>query len=82
MSLDYVDSKGVSHKYFPDFRIHGNQLVEIKGDDQFDKATGKMVDKLDESKNYIAEAKHQCMVGNNVVMLKAKEMKKYIDYVE
>ena len=41
-----------------------------------------MVDKLDESKNYIAEAKHQCMIDNNVVILKSKEMKKYIDYVE
>ena len=82
ISLDYVDSKGVSHKYFPDFRIHGNQLIEIKGDDQFDKATGKMVDKLDESKNYIAEAKHQCMIKNNVTILKQKDCKKYIDYVE
>ena len=41
-----------------------------------------MIDKLDSSKNYIAEAKHQCMLKNNVVILTSKEIKKYLDYVE
>ena len=82
ISLDYVDSKGASHKYFPDFRIYGNQLVEIKGDDQFDKTTGKMIDKLDKSKNYIAEAKHQCMIMNNVIIIRNDGMQKYLDYIK
>ena len=81
-SLDYVDSKGVQHKYFPDFKINRNLLVEIKGDDQFDKKTGKMIDKLDPSKNYIAEAKYECMIANNVMIIKSDGIKKYIDYVE
>ena len=80
--LDYVDSMGVLHKYFPDFKINGNLLVEIKGDDQFDKKTGKMIDKLDPSKNYIAEAKYNCMIENHVMIIRSNDIKKYIDYVE
>jgi len=54
----------------------------VKGDDQFDKETGKMIDKLDHAKNYIAEAKYECMVSHNVTILKSTEIKKYLDYVE
>lgn len=77
----YVDCKGKSHKYFPDFRINGDTFIELKGDDQFD-ANGKMIDKLDPSKNYIAEAKQQCMIDNNVKVLKFAEMKPYFEYIE
>lgn len=72
----------MSHKYFPDFRTNGSTYIEIKGDDQFDKKTGKMIDKLDPSKNYIAEAKHDCMIANGVAIIKSDGIKKYLDYVE
>lgn len=41
-----------------------------------------MIDKLDSSKNYIAEAKYECMIANNVMIIKSDGIKKYIDYVE
>ena len=44
-------------------------LIEIKGDNHFDKITGKMINISDRSKDYIAEAKYQCMIENNVVYM-------------
>lgn len=55
--------------------------MEIKGDDQFDKNTGKMIDKLDESKNDVARAKYECMVFNNVKIMKYNEIKPYLKYI-
>ena len=37
-----------------------------------------MIDKLDESRNYIAEAKYKCMIDNNVLILKHDDIKPYI----
>lgn len=66
--------------YFPDFRINGKDLVEIKGDDQFDK-NGKMIDKLDRTKDSVAYAKYKCMIFNNVKIIKYEEMKPYLKYI-
>lgn len=77
----YVDSKGKSHVYFPDFLVNGVQLVEIKGDDQFDE-NGRMIDKLDPNKNYIAEAKQLCMEKLGVVVIRSQEIRPYLKYVE
>lgn len=66
--------------YFPDFRIHGKTLVEIKGDDQFD-GDGRMVDKLNPSKNHVAEAKHRLMERLGAVVLKYNDVKPYLEYV-
>ena len=41
-----------------------------------------MIDKLDPSKNYIAEAKYNCMIENHVMIIRSNDIKKYIDYVE
>ena len=80
VSFEYFDKYNVKHYYFPDFILNNNQYIEIKGDDQFDK-NGKMIDKLDHSKDYIAEAKHQCMISNNITIFKYDEVKKYLDYI-
>ena len=77
--IEYVDKNNVMHKYFPDFELNG-QLIEIKGDDQFDE-NGKMINKSNHAKDYIAEAKYQCMLKNNVKILKGNDIKKYLDYI-
>ena len=41
-----------------------------------------MIDKLDDKKNYIAEAKHRCMLENNVKIIKLNEIKQYLDYID
>ena len=51
-------------------------VYEIKGDNHFSKKTGKMVNISNPSKNYIAEAKHECMLDNNVKILTFKEIAK------
>ena len=78
----------INHFYMPDFRV-GNELHEIKGDQFFDE-TGKMInpfrmkDWTDEE--YFMEcakyeAKHQCMLINNVKILRSAEYSKFLDYV-
>jgi hypothetical protein len=80
--------EGKTHKYFPDFKV-GTVLYEIKGDHFF--RDGKMVcpyrDKKWSDEQYLLEcakyeAKHQCMLKNNVVILTSKDYEKYIIYVE
>ena len=79
---------GISHFYMPDFKV-GKELHEIKGDQFFDE-TGKMInpfrmkDWTDEE--YIMEcakyeAKHQCMLMNNVKILRSAEYSKFLNYV-
>lgn len=79
--LLYVDIKNKQHKYYPDFYLIGcNLLIEIKGDNHFDKITGKMINISDRSKDYIAEAKYQCMIENNVVIYKQDKYSQFIEY--
>jgi len=40
-----------------------------------------MIDKRDHKKDYIAEAKHQCMLKNNIKIMKGADVKKYLDYI-
>lgn len=74
-SIVYYDKKGKKHTYHPDFKIlqDGKKfnagIYEIKGDNHFDKKTGKMINISDRSKDYIAEAKHQCMLDNGVKII-------------
>lgn len=81
ISFKYTDILGKEHQYFPDFQTTDNQFIEIKGDDQFNE-DGQMIDKLDDKKNYIAEAKHRCMLENNVKIIKLNEIKQYLDYID
>lgn len=78
---------GKLHKYFPDFKV-GDIFFEIKGDHFF--KDGKMIcpyrDKSWSDVKYEIEcakyeAKHQCMLVNNVVILTSKDYKMFIMYV-
>ena len=73
------ECNGESHKYFPDFLVEG-QYVELKGN-HFFKDDGTMQNPYDHSLDYVYEAKHQCMIKNNVRILKHDDYIKYIDYV-
>lgn len=74
--IDYMYN-GEKHTYYPDFKV-GNQIVEIKGDQFFDE-NGKMINPFDRSQDELFEAKHQCMLQNNVRILTEKELDKIID---
>lgn len=51
------------HYYYPDFQING-ALVELKGSHFFE--DGKMINPYDRTMDELFEAKHQCMLQNNV----------------
>ena len=67
------------HYYFPDFLYKG-KLLEIKGSQFFDKATGKMICPFDKTQDALFEAKHQCMIKNNVIIWGQKQYKFALDY--
>lgn len=70
---------GKEHIYYPDFEMDGS-IYEVKGD-QFIK-DGKMVNPYDASQNGLFEAKHQCMIQNNVIMYTSEQMKPIIKWVD
>lgn len=74
--LSYIFN-GKEHFYIPDFLVE-NQLFEIKGD-QFISQDGswKNIYNPDDLKPL---AKYNCALENNVIILKASECQKYIDY--
>lgn len=59
---------GKEHFYMPDFKVR-DELIEIKGD-HFFKEDGTMQNPYDHSQDGLYEAKHQCMIKNNVTILK------------
>ena len=67
------------HWYMPDFVVCG-QYIEIKGD-HFFKDDGTMQNPWDHSQDALYEAKHQCMLHNNVKIIRISEMKEVLDYV-
>lgn len=73
-----LDNK--EHLYYPDFEVE-NQLVEIKGN-QFLKEDGSWRNPNDSSLDELYEAKHQCALNNNVIIIYSKDCRKYIDYVQ
>lgn len=66
------------HKYFPDFCIE-NKLYEIKGT-QFFNESGEFIDPY---KNNMlkAKCKYQCMLDNNVKILKEEDIKPILKYI-
>lgn len=70
----------VKHTYEPDFIVKGC-ITEIKGD-HFFKEDGTMCNPYDHSQDALYEAKHQCMLANNVKVIKSAEYETYVDYVE
>lgn len=72
---------GIEYQYFPDYIVNG-QLVEIKGK-HFFKEDGTMCNPWAHSQDEIYEAKHQCMVANNVKILldDSCEVEEAVEYV-
>lgn len=70
--------EGKQHFYKPDFLVE-NKLYEIKGDQFFKE--NKMVCPFDHNLDGLYEAKHQCMLKNNVTILKYKDYIFYVDYI-
>lgn len=75
ISIKYV-FENKEHYYIPDFMVNG-RLIEIKGPQFFKE--GKMICPFDESLNDTFEAKHQCMIKNNVEII--MNCDKYIQYI-
>lgn len=69
---------GKTHKYYPDFRVR-ETFIEIKGSHFFEGE--KMINPYDRSQDDLYEAKHQCMILNNIKILSTKNIKQYILYV-
>ena len=78
MKFKYIYD-GKEHWYMPDFLVDGH-YVEIKGD-HFFKKDGTMQNPYDHRQDGLYEAKHQCMLQNNVKIMRVSEMKDIIDYV-
>lgn len=70
------------HYYQPDFLVN-NEYIELKGLQFFqDKDPSKqMVNPFDHTLDSLYEAKHQCMLQNNVKILTEIDYDKYIKYV-
>lgn len=71
--LYYVN--GTEHKYFPDFKLNG-QLIELKGIHFFEDS--KMINPFNRELDYLYEAKHQCMLKNNVTII--TDCSDYLNY--
>ena len=71
--------KDKKYYYFPDFEIDG-KIYEIKGN-QFLKKNGTWQNPFDHSQDKLYEAKHQCLIKNNVIILYKKDYQKYLEYV-
>lgn len=71
------------HFYFPDFKI-GNELIEIKGDHFFDK-NGNFrcpFNILDENIQNEYKAKYECMLNNNIKIMRKNEIRNILYYIE
>ena len=72
-----------THYYCPDFKI-GDKLQEIKGNLFFENGNinEKMICPFNRQLDGLFEAKHQCMIANNVRILTENDIKEYIQYVK
>ena len=72
--------EGNSHLYFPDFEIE-DKIFEIKGDHFFNEE-GLMICPFNRTKDGLFQAKQQCGIKNNVILITRKEIIPYLDYME
>ena len=84
ISIPY-ECEGTHHTYHPDFLVN-DRIYEVKGDNFFriNKETdkeemyltwqGDLSDEEYEWKCKVMEAKHQCMLSNNVIILRKKDI--------
>ena len=77
------------HTYHPDFQLSSGQIVEVKGDQFFrlNKSTGNeemcipswcrktMSEEEYEHRCQLAQAKHECMIKHNVIILRQNQIK-------
>jgi len=79
--MPYIEYEydGKEHFYKPDFLVNG-KLYEIKGDQFFKE--NKMICPFDHNLDGLYEAKHQCMIRNNVTILKYKDYIFYVNYIK
>lgn len=83
--IPYEYDNGI-HYYHPDFRVNG-RIYEVKGDNFFriNEETGKeemyltwqgdLSDEEYEWRCKLLNAKHQCMIANDVVILRVRDIK-------
>ena len=59
------------HIYYPDFLINNQELIEIKGLHFFENynINNRMINPYNRDLDDLAEAKHQCMIKNNVKII-------------
>ena len=78
-SFEY-EFEGNKHSYFPDFEIE-DKIFEVKGDHFLNKE-GLMICPFDRAKDGLFQAKQQCGIKNNVILITRKEITLYLDYME
>lgn len=68
------------HYYHPDFKVN-NDLIELKGLQFFENknSANKMINPYDRTQDDLFEAKHQCMLKNNVKII--TDCDNYLTYV-
>ena len=64
---------GKKHYYHPDFLING-KIYEVKGEHFFN--GDKMICPFDRNKDGLFEAKHQCILNNDVIFIRNNEIEK------
>lgn len=69
----------IEHNYFPDFKVD-DDLIEIKGDYFFD-VYGNFIDPYDNN-NDKAKSKYECMMKNNIIILKGDDLKDVFFFVD
>lgn len=79
ISFQY-EFNGKTHVYMPDFKVN-DEYIELKGD-HFLKEDGTWQNPWDHSQDALYEAKHQCLLKNNVKILMEKDYNVYVDYVD
>lgn len=83
--INYLDRNGKIHTYCPDFyNVDEDRLYEVKGSQFYENHdyNGKPINPYNRSKDYIVEAKFECMKMNNVYIVTDFEYKDYISYVK
>ena len=82
VSFEYSCNE-IVHKYIPDFMVEG-QYVELKGLQFFEDKdpSKKMINPYDHNQDDVYEAKHQCMIKNNVMIMTDIDFNKYIEYAK
>lgn len=75
-AIEYFDENNKRHLYFPDFYlIDENQLVEIKGNNHFDKYGNPI-----KYGKYNWKCKYDCMIQHNVRILTWKDIETFYRY--